>query len=262
MNKITRKLALTACVLLSLHSYAQEEVPEMITDRPDATESPNVVPKGFLQLETGGFYESFEENSSKTETIGYNTSLFRYGILSNFELRVGFNFEETRFSLNGVENDNVASGFSPLLFGFKAHISEEKGWMPEFGILGHLYLPFTAGSDFKPETTGVDFRLSFAHTLSEKSSLAYNIGAQLGNDSPELAYLYTLSYAYSILENFGFYAEIYGDLPENSSANHFWDAGLTYNLKTNVQLDATVGKSITDGQDLLLSAGISIRIPK
>ena len=243
------------------HVLAQEETLEMITDRPDATESPTTVPKGFLQLETGAFYDSFEEDTIKTETVGYNTSLFRYGLFDNFELRLGFNFEETRFSVNDVEDDNVASGFSHLLFGFKVAVLDEKGWVPEIGVLGHLYLPFTAGEDYKPETTGADFRFSFAHTLSEKSSIGYNLGAQWGNDSPEIAYVYTLSYGYSVLDTLGIYAEIYGDLPENSQANHFWDAGLTYAIKPNIQLDATVGKSITKGQDLLLSAGVTVRIP-
>jgi hypothetical protein len=157
--------------------------------------------------------------------------------------------------------DDVASGFSPLLLGMKVEITGEKGLLPEIGFLGHLMLPFTASSDYRPETTGVDFRFSFAHTLSEKSSIAYNIGAQGGEDSPEAAYVYTLVYGYSILENLGIYAEVYGDLPEDSKANHYWDAGLTYLITNNIQVDATVGKSISEGQDILLAAGISYRIP-
>ena len=242
---------------------AQEETPEMITDRPDATESPNTVPVGTLQVETGAFYETFEDDANfKTETLGYNTSLFRYGLLDNLELRVGFNFEEAQATIGGQKLDDVASGFSPLLLGVKVEIAEEKGLLPEIGLLGHLQLPFTAGSDYKPTTTGADFRFSFAHTLSKKSSFAYNLGAQWGNDSPEIAYVYTLVYGYSISEKLGFYAELYGDLPENTRANHLWDAGFTYLVSNNVQLDATVGSSITEGQDLLLAAGVSFRLPK
>ncbi len=55
--------------------------------------------------------------------------------------------------------------------------------------------------------------------------------------------------------------ELYGDFPEDNKANHLWDAGITYLASNAVQLDATVGTSFTRGQDLLLSAGISIRIP-
>ncbi|MBT8373059.1 MAG: transporter, partial [Deltaproteobacteria bacterium] len=172
------------------------------------------------------------------------------------------NFEEGRTTVNGTKLMDVTSGFSPLLAGMKVNITQENGWMPTIGLLGHLYLPVSAGKDYKPETTGADFRFSFDHTLSEKSGLAYNIGAQWRDDSPEAAYVYTLVYGYSITDCFGLYAEIYGDFPENSSANHFWDAGITYLVSPNFQLDATVGSSITDGQDLLLAAGFSYRIKK
>ncbi|MAM30701.1 MAG: hypothetical protein CMC13_16935 [Flavobacteriaceae bacterium] len=244
-------------------AVAQEDnaVPEMVTDRPDATESPLTVPKGYVQIEAGGFYTSFEENAFKTETYAYNTTLIRYGFLNNFEFRLGWNFEETRFSTNGMEATNVLSGFSPLLAGMKVQIADESGWKPQIGLLGHLYLPFTAGSDYRPETTGADFRFSFANTLSDRSSLSYNLGAQWGNDSPEIAYVYTLAYGFAITEQFGIYAELYGDFPEDSRANHLWDAGLTYMLKPNLQLDPTVGSSITEGQDILLSAGASFRFP-
>lgn len=160
-------------------AVAQEDnaVPDMVTDRPDATESPLTVPKGYVQIEAGGFYTSFEENAFKTETYAYNTTLIRYGFLDNFEFRLGWNFEETRFSTNGMEATNVLSGFSPLLAGMKVQIADESGWKPQIGLLGHLYLPFTAGSDYRPETTGADFRFSFANTLSDRSSLSYNLGA-------------------------------------------------------------------------------------
>ena len=198
MKKILSVLILFSCGIL----YAQEEsttTEAMVTDRPDATESPLTVPKGSLQVETGGFYTSFEEDNFKTETYGYNTTLLRYGIFDNFEFRLGWNFEETRFSFNGQEANDVLSGFTPLLAGMKVEIADEDGWKPQIGLLGHLYLPFSAGSDYRPETTGADFRFSFAHSLSEKSGLSYNIGAAWGNDSPELAYIYTLSYGLSLI---------------------------------------------------------------
>ncbi|MCT8339240.1 transporter [Flavobacteriaceae bacterium TK19130] len=246
------------------NSKAQEndDSIEMVTDRPDATESASIVPKGFLQVETGGFYESFEEDEFKTEVWGYNTTLLRYGVFDNLELRLGWNFEETRFSANGMGAPNVLSGFSPLLAGAKVAIAEEDGWLPQIALLGHLYLPFTASDDYRPETTGTDFRFSFAHTLSEKSSIGYNIGAQWFEGVEGVSYIYTLSYGYSVTERLGLYAEVYGDFPENGKANHLWDAGATYTIKNNIQLDATVGSSITEGQDILLSAGISFRLPK
>lgn len=260
------KLTLKNSLLLSflgvplLISAQEIEQQPIVTDRPDATEASSTVGQGVFQLELGGIYTSFEEDNFTTETFTYNTTLLKYGILENLELRLGWNFEETRFSLNGIENPNVASGLSPLLAGAKIEIAKEEGWKPEIALIGHLFLPFTAGDDYQPETTGADFRFSLSHTLSERSSLGYNIGAQWGEDSPEIAYIYTLAYGYSITEAFGAYVEVYGDLPENNTANHFWDAGFTYLINNDLQLDATVGSSITKGQDILISAGISYRI--
>ncbi|RMB56462.1 transporter [Dokdonia sinensis] len=242
---------------------AQEStVPAMVTDRPDATESPSVVPAGSLQVETGAFTTTFENNNVEERVWGYNTTLLRYGILDNLELRVGWNFEETQVSINDNQLDDVLSGFSPLLFGAKIAIAQEKDWKPQIALLGHLYLPFTAGEDYKPESTQADFRFAFSHTLSERSGIAYNIGGQWTGDDPRIAYIYTLSYGYAITSKLGAYAEVYGDLPEDNSANHLWDVGLTYAIAPLVQLDATVGRSFTEGQDLFLSAGVSFRIDK
>lgn len=234
----------------------------IVTDRPDATEASSTVGKGVLQFETGGLYESFEVNNTKSENYTYNTMLIRYGILDNLELRLGWNFIEGVTKVNGNKLNDVMSGLSPLLLGMKIDIAEENGGMPEIAIIGHVFPVFSASADYRPEYTGVDFRLSLSHTLSEKSSIGYNIGAQWGNDSPEAAAIYTVAYGYSITHKFGMYAELYGDLPEDNSANHYWDAGFTYLVSNDLQLDIYFGTSITKGQDLLLGAGFSYRIKK
>jgi hypothetical protein len=263
-TKRIRIICIVFLVGLIPEMNAQDEIiiADMVTDRPDATESSSTVPLHALQIETGGYFESFKEGNVKSETIGYNTTLLRFGLLRNLEIRVGWNFEEGRTTVNRERLQDITSGFSPLLLGMKVEITEEKGLRPEIALLGHLMLPFLASTEYRPETTGVDFRFSFGHTVSERSSIGYNLGAQWGGDSPEANFVYTLAYGYSISEKMGLYAEVYGDFPENNSANHFWDAGVTYSIFKNVQLDATIGKSFTKGQDILVSAGVSVRIPK
>ncbi|WP_298893419.1 transporter [uncultured Psychroserpens sp.] len=258
---------LIVLMLFSIAINAQDENQNnvtsepLVTDRPDATEASSTVGKGVLQIETGGLYESFEENSVTSQSYTFNTTLVRYGILDNIELRLGWDFVEGVTKVNGNKLDNVTSGLSPLLLGVKIDITEEKNGMPEIALIGHVFPLFSASKDYRPETTGVDFRFSLSHTLSENSSLGYNIGAQWGDDSSEAAAIYTLAYGYSFTDKFGMYAELYGDLPEDSSANHYWDAGLTYLISNDLQLDAYVGTSITEGQDILIGLGASFRIP-
>ncbi|MHA7058178.1 transporter [Aquimarina sp. M1] len=255
-------LTLLSCLIFkAVFSQENNTIGPLVTDRPDATESPTVVPKGYLQIETGAFYEDAGTNALQQKTTTFNTTLLRYGLLDNLELRIGWDFAEIKTKINGVELEDIDSGLSPLLLGAKIGIAKEQGFLPEIGIIGHLFLPFTAAEDFRPETTAVDFRFSFSHTLNKKSNLSYNLGAAWRNDSPETAYVYTISYGYSITDSFGIYGELYGDLPEDSRANHLWDAGLTYLLTNNIQLDTTIGSGITEGQNLLLSAGISVRLP-
>ena len=251
------------CFLCSTIVYGQEkksDIPEMVTDRPDVTESSKVMPKGYLQVETGGFYESSTDGQTSEKWV-YNTSLVRYGILDNLELRLGWDLGQEKLNMGDQNSKELLNGFSPLLIGAKVSITEEEGALPEIALLGHLFLPFLASSDFRPRTTGVDFSFAFSHSLNERSDFSYNLGVEWMDGSPEAIYIYSLAYGYSLTDNFGAYAELYGGFPENDKAGHFCDMGITYLLRRNIQLDAYIGTGISKGQDFLLGAGFSFRVP-
>ncbi len=55
MRRIIILLAITTSVISS--AIGQEEKPELVTDRPDQTEAPSIVPRGGLQVETGFVFE-------------------------------------------------------------------------------------------------------------------------------------------------------------------------------------------------------------
>ena len=236
----------------------------IITDRPDATESPNTVEPGFIQIETGGYYTRFEENEITFETLGYNTTLARIGLLENLELRLGVNYEDNRITskMGTTETTTDFESFTPMLAGIKINLFEGRSGT-DFGFLGHIYLPFTTrtpdGITPEPSTTGADFRFSVGHDLSKRSAIAYNLGGQWAGDDTGMAFVYTVAYGYALSDKIGAYVELYGDAPELSSANHYWDAGFTYLAGWNLQYDLTFGRSITEGQDLLLSAGLSYK---
>lgn len=233
----------------------EEDIREMVTDRPDQTESSMVVGKNYFQLETGFAYENTDSGDLTRENFTYNTSLLRYGLLDNLELRLGLDFMKEKTGSYRL------AGTGPLLLGAKVALVEEKKWIPSIALLGHANLPFAASKDFRPEKTGVDFRFSFSHTLSEKSGLAYNVGAEWLEDATTASYIYTLSYGREIIVDFGFYAEVYGDFTENDSPGHYWNVGLTYLLAYNFQIDTYAGTGFGNNQNLLAGAGISFRLP-
>lgn len=246
----------------SLILYAQkiDNQDEMITDRPDQTESPRLVPKGFLQVEMGMMFEKTGNSFLKEEIFTYNTTLLRYGLLENLELRLGFDLMQIKtFSKN--DTNGFGSGLGPLLVGFKIGISKEKGWLPEMGLLGSVFLSSPAAKSFETEDTGGEIRFSMSHTLSDRLNFSYNLGLGWDGNNTGTVYLYTVTFGYGITDNLSFFGELYGDFPENSIANNLFDAGFTYLISKNIQLDISAGSGFDTDQDYFVSTGVSFRLP-
>ena len=251
--------------LTTLAAQAQEsEKAELITDRPDQTESAAVVPVGSLQFETGFQYESLSNDSEDTKNTTFNTSLLRYGLLDNLELRLIWNIEESEITGKNplFGNDKVkASGFAPMGLGFKVAIAEEKGWRPKIGFLTHVYIPFTASKELKPEGSAMDTRIAFEHTLSERLSFGYNFGTNWAAGE-DMGYAYTAALGYGITDKLGMYAEFYGVMVENGHPDHLFDAGFTYLITDLFQWDLSGGTGINSDQDYFVSTGFTVRFDK
>jgi hypothetical protein len=135
--------------LLFLGVFASAQTtPELITDRPDQTESSAVVPHKFLQIETGFLLENKSNNLLKHKSYAFNSTLLRYGLLHNFELRLGLEYLSDRFEMKQQDTTSKIAGFGPLYTGFKVKIADEDGWKPEIAFLGGFVFPFTAKKDY------------------------------------------------------------------------------------------------------------------
>lgn len=256
-------LILVLCIFSFTLIKAQETTPELITDRPDQTESSAVVPHKSLQIETGFIWSNDANDAFKQTNTTYNSTLLRYGLLKNFELRLGmeYNKELLEDKLTNVENS--IKGISPLHVGFKINITEEKGLMPEMAILGGLNMPFTANEDFKTDYTGIVIRFAFTHTLSDRFSFAYNLGTEWDGDSAIPGYFYSAVLGASLADRFGLFAEFYGTFYENNSQEHLFNAGVTFLVIPNLQLDVSAGLGLNENAlDNFISAGLSYRLPK
>ena len=258
-----RKLLLVICIFASFYGIAQEEIPELITDRPDQTESAAVVPIKSLQIETGFIVENNETSSFSQKSFAYNTSLLRYGLLNNVELRLGLEFLGDREDNKNTDIRNSISGLSPLSVGFKIKIMDEKGCSPEIAFLGGMNLPFMADDNYKPSYSSANMRFAFAHTLSDRFSLGYNIGAEWDGETANPAYFYSVALGVGITNNLGMFVESYGLLPEVGVGENLIDVGFTYLLAPNIQFDISGGLGINDEAiDNFVSVGLSIRIPE
>ncbi|WNM19746.1 transporter [Flavobacterium capsici] len=236
---------------ISFSCFAQEMEP-IQTDRPDQTESPSLTPKGMFQVETGF---SFQKNDNISKSNLLPSTLWKYGVNENFELRLITEF--------AVEKNNIekTTGLNPILIGCKIKIAEEKGFFPKTSFIGHISLPNAASTPFKTDYFAPEFRFVMQHTLSKKFSFSYNLGAEWDGFTPEPTFIYTVATGYSITEKLGSYIELFGFAPQNNEANHNFDGGLTYLISNNFMVDLSAGIGITkNAPDNYIAAGFSFRI--
>jgi hypothetical protein len=230
------------------------------TDRPDQTEASSVIPLGSLQVEVGLLRQKDSKNGQTTVDYLYPTALFRYGILERLELRLIAGYHRTTGPDDG-DTPN-ARGLDAIAVGTKIYVAEENGPFPEIAFIGHLTFP-SGSSAFKPAYVAPDFRLSFAHTLSDKLSLGYNVGYEWDGDSPSGSGIYTLAVGTALGERWGAYAELFGEKPEHGKWRHSADAGFTFSPRYNLQFDISAGVGLNKkAPDYYLSTGFSFRVFK
>ncbi len=241
---------------------AQENATEMVTDRPDQTESSIVVPLKSLQIESGFVYAMDENTLTREKNISYNTTLMRYGLLENMELRLGIEYAGEETLDKNMETKTSSNGFCPLYTGIKIQVAHERGLLPEVAFLAGLELPFTAHKTFKTSHTAANMRFSLSHTLSERFSLGYNLGAEWDGDTPVPSYFYSVALGLSITGKAGAFIEFFGLVPEKGNSTHLIDGGITFLINPNLQLDASGGLGLNEeALDYFISFGISCRLP-
>ncbi|RMH21396.1 MAG: transporter [Acidobacteria bacterium] len=269
----TKTPPVVALMLIALGSpaAAQEGAGELVTDRPDQTESSVVVPPGYVQIEAGWTFTRNDDGGARLEVHELPGTLVRIGVAERVELRIGWSglvFEELRGRDLPFVLDQDGAGDAEL--GAKIYLGEERGARPEIALLVASSVP--VGEDaFTTDAFDPSFRLSLAHTLSERLSLGYNLGMEwetgAGDDGRERTLgsaIYTLALGIGLSERWGAFVELFGTAPTSAAggpANSF-DGGFTYLIRDNMQLDVAGGVGLSDAaDDWFVGVGFSVRVP-
>ncbi len=255
--------------LLAVASARADQPSDLVTDRPDQTESSVVVGKGFTQLETGWTFTRDDEDGRHLDVHEVPGTLLRVGLSERVELRIGwsgFVDAEASFGRSEVNIDGLGDGE----LGAKIFLGEERGRRPEMAILVGTSVPI-GDDEFTSDRFDPNVRLAFAHTLSDRVSLGYNVGMSLesgpgadGATSTLSTAFYTVALGLGLTDKLGAFVELFGDIPMSASggpANSF-DGGFTYLVKDNVQLDLAGGLGLSDAAaDWFVGLGVSVRFP-
>lgn len=226
---------------------------QIITDRPDQTESSSTVGNGNLQVESGFLIGYESDNKITTRQILAPSTLFRYGICRTVELRLLSQFEALKYSKKHI------NGISDFELGTKIQILKSDKRNIEIAFLSHLIVP-TGTEGLSMGEYGSINKLAISHSLSDNIGLGYNIGYNYFNqDQGDLTY--SLALGLSINDKVSVYIEPYGAVSNFEDFVLNFDSGLTYLIKDNLQLDLSFGLGITHEMNYL-SLGISWFVEK
>lgn len=268
-----KKVLFILLILFTIHSVAQKTPigeNQIITDRPDQTESPNAVDVGIIQIETGLLFERSQfSRSISVHRNAYPTSLFRIGLMNRLELRI-VNEVVSYKTVNNLTNKEInrLNGTENMQVGLKYQFSQSDQ-KTIVGVMAHAILP-TGSKGISNDRYGVFSRINISHEISDNKSISANFGYNNYdldfNDNGLVKYAdgelsYTLVYGVGLSNRVGLYLESFGEYIEFRNWENKMDAGMTYLVSNNIQLDYSYGWGI----NLVMnyhSVGISVRLPK
>ena len=261
---------LTTCFAQGQRAPDSTNTLELVTDRPDQTESTSVIPPAYLQLETGWTVTHDEGDALSIKTHELPGSLLRIGVVNRLELRIGWKggiWETTR----ELGQKTKSSGHGDAEIGFKFYLREEEGWIPETALLTGVSLP-VGQKALSSHRLDPAFRVLLSHHLSDRISLGYNLGAswesqleQNGDRDTHSFFNYTVAMGIAITDRVGSFVELFGDIPLDAvgKPKNYFDGGFTYLVQKNLQLDFAAGLGLSaDADDWFLGLGFSVRLPQ
>jgi hypothetical protein len=256
---------------LTTAAAAAEEGPELVTDRPDQTESTGIVERGSYQIEAGHVHSVARDGGFVLRSDSTAQALLRTGLGRRSELRVGLDGYLSETESFRARETSDRSGLGDASIGAKLRLANETGRRPALAVLGTLSVP-SGSSEFTSDRLDPSFRALFSHSPAADLSLGYNLGAAwstaAGDDGERhttSALEWTLSAGIDAGHGIGFFAELFGCAPLSAAGTPATsvDLGATYLIRRNVQLDAAAGVGLSSAaEDWFAGFGISVRLPR
>jgi hypothetical protein len=234
---------------LAFEVRAADSPGEMVTDRPDFTNGPEVVSPGYLQIESGLLVESTHAGSARTRTFAGPSPLLRLGITRRFELRAGGDgvLLEKHSELGYAVRE---SGVSDVALGAKISLLEEGKRLPALSLTPSVSCPW-GSRHFSSGGYDPGVALAWSHGLPAGFDADGNViflSTQTAGRRV-LQRAYSLSVEHRLSPATQAYSEAYWIGPaEGAEGRWVFDGGLTRAIGANAQFDAAFGRSLSGAE--------------
>ena len=223
-------LLLFVLVFAAALMYAQEELPTVVPDRPGYCWGAEVTPHHKVIWDHGFGYESASEGE---HILTLSSSVLRYGLFENLELRVGTDF--MMYNDGGAMEPTFS--ISPLTIGTKLKVYDGCGILPSIGLLAELQSPHVGSKDLLPSHLAPSLYLIFENDVTDWLGIYYNVGEEWDGESATPTTFLGLSLYFSIQDNWGAFVETYNYLNPEEENQYMGEFGLFWQVSRRVQLD-------------------------
>ena len=246
-----KRILVFALLLMAAFGHAQEEF-SFPTDRPGNVWGTEVLPYHVCSWENGFSYE----RDCGNRTISLPSTIVRYGIFENVELRVGTDFlltEEPPYQTK-------LFGITPLTIGTKIHCYDGNGILPSIGILAQLQSPHVGSAHLLPDHLAPAMYLIFENDINDWFSICYNVGEEWDGITATPTTFLGLNLWFSLTDDFGTYIETFNYLHPDGN-QYMTEIGLTFNPIPRLQLDVEADFDLQNLKDYFrVGCGIAWRI--
>jgi hypothetical protein len=243
----------------------REQMRDLSTDRPDTTESPYTVDAGHFQLEMSLVDIGFDDTDGvESRAVSVAAMLLKVGLTNRIDLAVGVD-PYTQVRTDDGVTESTVDGFGDTVLRLKANLWGNDGGDSAFAVMPFVKLP-TATDDLGNDDIEGGLILPFAMELPSEWSLGLMAEFDLIRDAPDEGYVidfvHTATVGHGIIGDLSGYIEYAGFYNLNADEDYraYFDAGLTYGLTQDVQLDVGIRVGLTDAaEDLGVFTGIAWR---
>jgi Putative MetA-pathway of phenol degradation len=241
MKKI---IFISGFILSNLVVWGQTDV--IVTDRPDITESATIVPVGWLQGEHG-----FQYNADYFYSFECATTLMRLGINEHTELRFATTPVLTE-QPGQIENDLQYTQTFDI--GVKSSLYD--GDIFQAALIGSFGANYTDAESNNMVLPYFSIIYVGAFNILKFWSLGINAGPSWNEYDNYLQFPYSISNAFALGERCAYFVELFS--PDLVDENLWIDAGFTYLINSNFQVDISGGYAFTEEMQFI-STGFAYR---
>lgn len=246
----------------------KELMREMSTDRPDKTESPYTVDAGHYQIEMSFAdyeydHEIGNDMTHRTQTWTLVPVNLKAGLLNNVDIQFVFEpyvIEET----DGIDSSRK-DGFGDIQTRLKINLWGNDGGDTAMALMPYVKFP-ASSDDLGNDDVEGGLIVPIAFALPNEWNMGLMAEIDVNQDVSDSGYhielIHTITFSHTIVGDLSGYVEFFHK--DSLEAKTEWigtvDAGVTYAVSDDIQLDAGINTGITNSaSDVNVFGGITLR---